>query len=53
MIEKVGIEKVKELIRQAREGKESREYISKPEVLGPDFEKIEDDWAAWVKSLKP
>jgi hypothetical protein len=53
MIEKAGIEKVKELIRQAREGKESREYISKPEVFGPDFEKIEEDWAAWVKSLKP
>jgi hypothetical protein len=53
MIEKAGIEKVKELIRQAREGKESREYISKPEVLGPDFEKIEEDWATWVKSLKP
>jgi len=53
LIEKAGIEKVKELIRQAREGKESREYVSKPEVLGSDFEKIEEDWAAWVKSLKP
>ena len=53
MLEKVGIGKIKELIKQAQEGKESREYISKPEVLGPDFEKIEADWAAWVKSLKP
>jgi hypothetical protein len=53
IIEKAGIEKAKELIRQVREGKESREYIAKPEVLGPDFEKIEVDWAAWVKSLKP
>jgi hypothetical protein len=53
MIEKAGIEKVKELIRQAREGKESREYISKTEVFGPDFGKLEEDWAAWVKTLKP
>jgi hypothetical protein len=52
LIDKAGIEKVKELIRQAREGKESREYISKPEVLGSDFGKIEEEWAAWVKSLK-
>ena len=53
LLEKNGLEKVKELVRQAREGKESREYIIKPEMLGPDFEKIEGDWAEWVKSLKP
>jgi hypothetical protein len=53
MIEKSGIEKVKELVKQAQEGKESREFITKPEVFGPDFEKIEGDWAAWVKSLTP
>ena len=52
MLEKVGTEKVRELIRQAREGKESREYITKPDVLGSDFEKIEEDWAAWVKAQK-
>jgi hypothetical protein len=53
MIEKAGIEKVKELIRQAKQGKESIEYISKPEVFGPDFGKLEEDWTEWVKSLKP
>jgi hypothetical protein len=52
LIEKVGIEKVKQLIKQAQEGKESREFITQPEVFGPDFEKIEEDWAAWVKTLK-
>jgi hypothetical protein len=53
LIEKAGIEKVQGLIRYVREGKESREFIIMPEVLGPDFDKIEVDWAAWVKSQKP
>ncbi len=53
MLEKVGIDKMKELIKQAREGKESREFITRPDVLGSDFEKIETDWAAWVKPQKP
>lgn len=53
MVQKVGIEKIKELIVQTREGKESREYITLPEVLGPDFEKIEEDWTGWAKALKP
>jgi hypothetical protein len=52
-VEKAGMEKVKELVRQARDGQESREYVIKPDVLGPDFEKIETEWAEWVKSLKP
>ena len=53
MVEKTGIEKIKELIRQSQEGKESREFITKPDVLGPDFGKIEENWAGWVKALKP
>jgi hypothetical protein len=53
MMEKVGIEKVKELIRETLEGKESREYIGRPDVLGPDFEKIEAGWNDWVKAQKP
>jgi len=53
LYEKIGLEKIKELIRQAIEGKESREFIMKPDVLGPDIGKIEEDWAAWVKAQKP
>jgi hypothetical protein len=53
MLERVGMDKIKELIKEVLDGKESREYISKPDVLGPDFEKIEADWVAWVKSQKP
>jgi len=52
MLEKVGMDRVRELVKQAQEGKESREYVTKPDVLGPDFEKIEADWAAWVKTQK-
>ncbi len=51
--EKVGMEKVRELMRQAIEGKESREFIMQPDVLGPDFGKTEESWAAWVKAQKP
>ena len=52
LLEKIGIDKVKELIKQAQEGKETREYLSKPDVLGSDFEKIEEAWTAWVKAQK-
>lgn len=52
LVEKIGLEKVRELIRQAQEGKESREYLSQPDVLGSDFAKIEQDWIAWVKAQK-
>jgi suppressor of tumorigenicity protein 13 len=53
LFEKVGIEKIRELVKQAREGKESRDFVMNPDVLGSDFEKIETDWTAWVKSQKP
>ena len=52
MLEKVGTDKMRELIKKAGEGKESRDYIANPDVLGPDFEKIEADWAAWIKTQK-
>jgi hypothetical protein len=52
LIDKVGIEKVKQMVKQAVEGKESREFLVQPEVLGPDFAKIEEAWAGWVKNLK-
>jgi len=52
LIEKIGIDKVKQLVKQAVEGKESRDFIIQPDVLGPDFEKIEEDWVGWVKNIK-
>jgi hypothetical protein len=52
LIEKIGIQKVKELISLAQNGKESREYVTRSEVLGDDFGKIETDWGQWVKAQK-
>ncbi len=53
MLEKVGLEKMKVLVKEAVEGKESREFITRSDVLGTDFEKIENDWISWVKAQKP
>jgi len=50
LLEKLGVDRVKELLAEAQEGKESREYLGKPDVLGTDFAKIEEDWAAWMKA---
>lgn len=52
LIDKAGIEKVKQLVKQAVEGKESRAFVTQMDVLGPDFSKIEEAWAGWVKNLK-
>ena len=53
MLQKFGLEKMKELVKEAREGKESREFITRRDVLGPDFEKIESEWVDWIKTQKP
>ncbi len=50
LLEKLGVDRVRALLAEAQEGKESREYLGKPDVLGTDFAKIEEDWAAWVKA---
>jgi hypothetical protein len=51
MLEKVGLEKMKLMIKQVEEGKESREFITQVDVLGPDFGQIESNWASWVQAL--
>lgn len=53
LVEKVGIEKVKELIQSGRDGKPSTPIIMQPDVLGADLEKVEEGWLAWVKTQKP
>jgi hypothetical protein len=52
MIEKLGVEKVKVLVKQAVEGKESREFFVQPDVFGSNFAKTEADWAEYAKALK-
>lgn len=53
LVEKVGMEKVKELIQSGRDGKPSTPFIMQPEVLGANIEKVEEGWLAWVKTQKP
>ena len=53
LLEKVGIEKVRELIQAVQKGVEGRDFVSKPDMLGDDFGKTEDEWIEFVGNLKP
>jgi len=53
LIEQVGIEKVKALIKQAQEGGEVWELITQSEILGSDLDKIEEDWISWIQDQDP
>ncbi|MBN2320235.1 MAG: hypothetical protein JXR49_14215 [Acidobacteria bacterium] len=53
LLEKLGIEKVKELIQAVREDVEGRDFIARPDMLGDDYAKIEEEWIEWVGNLKP
>jgi hypothetical protein len=53
LLQKVGIEKVKELIKAVQGGIEGRNFIARPDMLGDDFGKIEDEWIEFVENLKP
>ena len=48
-LEKFGVEKMRELIKYVSQNNESVDYISRPDVLGPDFGKTESDWTEWLK----
>jgi hypothetical protein len=53
LLEKVGVEKVKELIRAVQAGTEGRDFIARSDMLGDDYGKIEEDWLDWLKSQEP
>ena len=53
LMQKTGADKTRELVSWAREHKEPREFLARADVLGSDFEKTEEEWAAWVKAQKP
>ena len=53
IIEKVGIEKVKDLIKAVQGGIEGRDVVARPDMLGDDFGKIEDEWIEFVENQKP
>jgi hypothetical protein len=52
LIQKAGVEKGKELIQWDQEGKDPVEFVTRPDVFGPDLEKTEKEWQAWLKSQK-
>ena len=47
-LEKFGVGKMRELINFSNGGKESWDYLVRPDILGSDFEKIEAEWVAWL-----
>jgi hypothetical protein len=53
LLEKVGIEKVKMMIKQAEEGAEIWKSLTQPDMLGADLEKIEEDWVNWIQAQDP
>jgi hypothetical protein len=52
LVQKAGTEKGKELVQWDREGKDPVEFVTRPDVFGPDLEKTEKEWQAWLKSQK-
>ncbi len=50
LIEKVGIDKAKEVVRQNMQGKQAITVVES--FLGSNFDKVDSDWQAWVKTLK-
>jgi hypothetical protein len=53
LLEKVGIEKIRELIQAVQEGVEGRDFIAREDMLGDDFRRIEQQWTEYVENLEP
>ena len=52
LLEKVGTEKIRELISAVQENVEGRDFIARPDMLGDDYAEIEKEWLVWVQDLK-
>jgi len=52
LLQKTSIDKVRELVKWSREGKSPREFITRPDVLGPDLDATEKAWQGWLKTQK-
>jgi len=48
----LGVEKIQAVIQSNLEGKQTRETLSLPDYLGPDMDKVEENWREWVKAQK-
>lgn len=53
LLEKVGIEKIRELIKATQEGVEGRDFVAREDMLGDDFRRIEQQWTEYVQNLTP
>ncbi len=53
LIEKIGIDKVKAMVKYVQEGKSCWDYLVQGDVLGSNFLKVEEDWTNWVKAQQP
>ena len=51
LMEKFGIEKIRDLIKFAMGKNESWDYVTRTDMLGRDFTKIETEWTAWMMKL--
>jgi hypothetical protein len=52
VIQKIGIEKAREIVQSSLQGKLSREAIARPGYLGTDLDEVERDWQTWVKEQR-
>jgi hypothetical protein len=50
LVDKIGLEKVKKLIKEAQGEKSSYEYLTQADVFGTGYTKVENDWTGWVKA---
>lgn len=53
VVEKAGIDKVKELVSLSLQNKDVLEGVKAIPTIGADLDKVEEDWTAWVKAQKP
>ena len=52
LLQKVGLEKTKSIVKANLAGKDSAQVIATADMLGTDWDKIEKDWQTWVKEQK-
>ncbi len=52
VLQKIGVEKSREVVQWNREGKLTREALIRPGYLGTDLDQVELDWQSWVKEQK-
>lgn len=52
LVEKVGLEKTRQLVQLNREGKDLVEALKQLEFLGKPVEEIETDWIEWIMAQK-